>query len=66
MNQTKEKHMQGNNVSQHSNDWRVLGMGSHLVAVPYDSLKLVNKRLMLPGGTKESLRMVPEFKHASE
>jgi hypothetical protein len=43
-----------------------LGMGSHLVAVPYDSLKLVDKRLMLPGGTKESLKMPPEFKYASE
>ena len=43
-----------------------LGMGSHLVAVPYDSLKLVDKRLMLPGGTKESLKMLPEFKYASE
>ena len=43
-----------------------LGMGSHLVAVPYDSLKLVDKTLMLPGGTKESPRMLPEFKYASE
>ena len=43
-----------------------LGMGSHLVAVPYDSLKLVDKRLMLPSGTKESLKMLPEFKYASE
>jgi PRC-barrel domain len=43
-----------------------LGMGSHLVAVPYDSLKFVNKRLMPPGGTKESFRMLPEFKYASE
>jgi hypothetical protein len=34
-----------------------LGVGSRLVAVPYDSLKLVDKRLMLPGGTKESLKM---------
>jgi hypothetical protein len=43
-----------------------LGMGTHLVAVPYDSLKLVDKRLVLPGGTKESLRMLPEFKYAAE
>jgi hypothetical protein len=43
-----------------------LGMGSHLVAVPYDSLKLVDKILMLPGGTKESLKMLPEFKYGSE
>ena len=43
-----------------------LGMGSHLVAVPYDSLKFVDKKFELPGGTKESLKMLPEFKYASE
>ena len=43
-----------------------LGMGSHLVAVRYDSLKFVDKKLVLPGGTKEGLRMLPEFKYASE
>ena len=43
-----------------------LGMGSHLVAVPYESLKLVDKKLVLPGGTKEGLRMLPEFKYAGE
>jgi hypothetical protein len=43
-----------------------LGMGSHLVAVPYDSLKFVDKKFMLPGGTKEGLKMLPEFKYASE
>jgi hypothetical protein len=43
-----------------------LGMGSHLVAVPYDSLKFVDKTFVLPGGTKEGLKMLPEFKYASE
>jgi hypothetical protein len=43
-----------------------LGMGSHLVAVPYDSLKFVDTKFMLPGGTKEGLKMLPEFKYASE
>ena len=43
-----------------------LGMGSHLVAVPYESLKVVDKKLVLPGGTKENLRMLPEFNYASE
>jgi hypothetical protein len=43
-----------------------LGMGSHLVAVPYDSLKVVDKTFVLPGGTKEGLKMLPEFKYASE
>ena len=43
-----------------------LGMGSHLVAVPFDSLKLVDKKLILPGGTKDSLKLLPEFKYAAE
>jgi hypothetical protein len=43
-----------------------LGMGSHLVAVPYDSLKFVDKKFVLPGGTKEGLKLLPEFKYASE
>src|ERR1700737_2329781 len=43
-----------------------LGVGSRLVAVPYDSLKFVDKKFVLPGGTKESLKMLPEFKYASE
>ena len=30
------------------------GVGSHLVAVPYDSLKFVDKKFVLPGGTKEA------------
>jgi hypothetical protein len=38
-----------------------LGMGSHLVAVPYDSLKFVDKKFVLPGGTKEGLKLLPEF-----
>jgi hypothetical protein len=36
-----------------------LGVGSHLVAVPHDSLKFVDKKFVLPGGTKEGLKMLP-------
>jgi hypothetical protein len=43
-----------------------LGMGSHLVVVPYDTLKVVDKKLVLPGGTKNGLKMLPEFKYASD
>src|SRR5246127_2668922 len=43
-----------------------LSVGSRLVAVPYDSLKFVDKKFVLPGGTKEGLKMLPEFKYASE
>jgi sporulation protein YlmC with PRC-barrel domain len=43
-----------------------LGMGSHLVAVPYEQMKVVDKKLVLQGGAKESLRMLPEIKYANE
>jgi PRC-barrel domain protein len=43
-----------------------LGMGSHLVVVPFNNLRVVDKKLMLPGGTREGLKMLPEFKYASE
>jgi PRC-barrel domain len=41
-----------------------LGMDTHLVVVPYDSLKLVDNKIVLPGGTKDTLKMLPEFKYA--
>ena len=43
-----------------------LGMGSHLVVVPYHELKFADKNVFLLGGTKESLKMLPEFKYATE
>ena len=43
-----------------------LGMGTHWVAAPYRSLKFVDKRFVLPGGTKEGLKLLPEFKCASK
>jgi len=43
-----------------------LGMGSHLVVVPYDRLKLVDNKVVLPGGTKDALRALPEFKYATQ
>lgn len=42
-----------------------LGMGTRLVVVPYETLKLVDKKVMLPGGTKEGLKTMPEFKYAT-
>ena len=42
-----------------------LGMGTRLVVVPYDLLKFADKRVTLPGGTKEGLKMLPEFKYAT-
>ena len=42
-----------------------LGIGSKLVAVPYTSLQIDQKNLMLPNGNKDQLKALPEFKYAS-
>lgn len=41
-----------------------LGMGTHLVAVPFSSLQVVDKQIRLPDATKDSLKALPEFKYA--
>ena len=42
-----------------------LGIGSKLVAVPFESLRIVKEeRMMLPGATKDALKTLPEFKYA--
>jgi hypothetical protein len=43
-----------------------LGMDSHLIVVPHDSLNLIDNKIVLPGGTKDSLKMLPEFKYAAK
>jgi hypothetical protein len=43
-----------------------LGMGTHLVAVPFSSVQIVDKQMRLPDATKESLRALPEFKYAPD
>jgi sporulation protein YlmC with PRC-barrel domain len=42
-----------------------LGIGSHFVAVPYDSLQLgeAPTKIVLPGASKEALKNLPEFKY---
>jgi len=42
-----------------------LGIGSKLVAVPYNSLEVAKDNLILPTGTKEQLKALPEFKYAT-
>jgi sporulation protein YlmC with PRC-barrel domain len=42
-----------------------LGMGSKLVAVPYASLQVAKDNLVLPTGTKDQLKALPEFKYAT-
>jgi hypothetical protein len=43
-----------------------LGMGTHLVVVPYETLKFDDKKVTLLGGSKDGLKMLPEFKYATE
>jgi hypothetical protein len=43
-----------------------LGMGTHLVVVRYDSLKFANDKIVLPGGTKDGLKMLPAFQYSKE
>lgn len=42
-----------------------LGIGGHLVAVPYDSLKIADagKKIELPGASKDALKKLAEFKY---
>ncbi|MGZ3361825.1 MAG: PRC-barrel domain-containing protein, partial [Xanthobacteraceae bacterium] len=42
-----------------------LGVGSHLVAVPYDSLKVAEdgRKVELPGASKDELKKLAEFKY---
>jgi hypothetical protein len=41
-----------------------LGMGTKYVVVPFSALEVNDKRMMLRGATKESLKSLPEFKYA--
>ena len=40
-----------------------LGMGTKYVVVPYSALEVSDKRMLLRGATKESLKSLPEFKY---
>jgi PRC-barrel domain len=42
-----------------------LGLGTHLVAVPFGSLHVVDKQMRLPGATRDSLNALPGFRYAS-
>ena len=41
-----------------------LGLAKHDVAIPVSQFKLVDKKLVLPGATKEALKSIPEFQYA--
>jgi hypothetical protein len=40
-----------------------LGMGNKMVVVPYTSLKVSGDKFIVPGGSKDALKALPEFKY---
>jgi sporulation protein YlmC with PRC-barrel domain len=40
-----------------------LGMGTHLVALPYGNLHITSSKITLPNATKDGLKTLPEFKY---
>ena len=42
-----------------------LGMGSHLIALPYENLRITSTKITLPGATQEGLKTLPEFKYST-
>ena len=40
-----------------------LGIGTKYVALPFTSLKIVGNKIVLPGGTKDALTSLPDFKY---
>ena len=38
-------------------------MGTKYVVVPFSSLQVKEKQMVLPGATKDSLKTLPEFKY---
>jgi len=42
-----------------------LSMGTKYVAVPFSSLVVKDKKMVLPGATRDSLKSLPEFKYNS-
>ena len=41
-----------------------LGMGTKYVVVPFSSLVVKDKKMVLPGATKDSLKSLPGFKYS--
>jgi len=40
-----------------------LGMGSKLVSVPFDKLKIEKDKVVMPGATQDALKNMPEYKY---
>ena len=42
-----------------------LGIGTKYVVLPFTNLHIVDKKIVLPGGTKDALKALPDYKYAS-
>lgn len=42
-----------------------LGIGEKLVVLPYEQLKTMDRKIVMPGATKDALKDLPSFKYAS-
>ena len=42
-----------------------LGMGTKYVVVPFSALQVQDKKMVLTGATKDSLKSLPEFKYSN-
>jgi hypothetical protein len=42
-----------------------LGIGKKLVVLPYQQLKTMDRKIVMPGATKDALKDLPEFKYSS-
>jgi hypothetical protein len=42
-----------------------LGMGKDLVAIPFNTLQVTDDKIVLPGGTKDALAALHEFKYSA-
>lgn len=43
-----------------------LGLGKHDVAIPVKNFKVENKKITLPGATKDVLKALPKFEYAKQ
>ena len=43
-----------------------LGVGNKLVALPYEAIRKIDEKLVMPGASKDALKSLPEFKYASK
>ena len=43
-----------------------LGIGARLIVIRYDSLKFADNKIVLPGGTKDGLKILPALQYSKE